>query len=80
MIIEEFGSLDHPEIARTALAVTRIVDETNSGNWVVDLETGFCYSTGAYLNLSDYGFQKSQLIDCALDALGIPAALIGRFG
>lgn len=76
MIVEEFGSLNHPEIVSTALAVTRIVDGINAGNRVVDLETGFCFSTNTYSTLSYSDSPDNLVIDCALIALGIKGGFI----
>lgn len=74
-IISEFGSLTNPEIVPTALAVTRIVDEAIVGNHIIDLETGYNYTTGAYMDISNFNARQS-IFDCAMDALGIPAGLI----
>lgn len=74
-IISEFGSLTNPEIVPTALAVTRIVDEANAGNFIIDLETGYNYTTDSYVNLNNTN-AKQSIFDCAMDALGIPAGLI----
>jgi hypothetical protein len=76
MIIEEFGSLTNPEIIPTALAVTRITDETEAGYWVIDVETGFCYSTGNYYNPNGQRGPGDSIVDCAMEALGVPASLI----
>ncbi len=74
MIAYEFGNLENPEIVLSALAFTRIVDETAAENNIIDLETGFNYSTNSYVN--NNVDRSGSVVDCALGALGIPAGLI----
>lgn len=80
VIVQEFGDLNNPEIILTALAMTRIIDETNSGRYIIDLETGYNYSTDTYIDLNllngKYLAKEPTVLDCAMDALGIPAGLI----
>ena len=80
VIIQEFGDLNNPEIVLTALAMTRIIDETNSGRYIIDLETGYNYSTDTYIDLNllsgKHLAKEPTVLDCAMDALGIPAGLI----
>lgn len=82
VIIEEFGDLTNPEIVLTALAITRIVDEAESGRNIIDLETGYNYCTDTYIDLNllnsnnHYYSREPSVLDCAMDALGIPAGLL----
>lgn len=80
-IIQEFGSLNEADIITTALAATRIEEQSLLGNHIVDLETGYNYSTNSYVDLNslDSNLADSSgntIVDCAIDALGIPAGLI----
>ena len=78
VIIQEFGSLDNPEIVLTALAMTRIIDVTAEGRHIIDLETGYNYSIDVFSDSSQFNNSLSDpsVFDCAMDALGIPAGLI----
>lgn len=78
-IIEVFGSLDNPNIILTALAAIRIEEQSQLGYHVVDFETGYNYSTDSYVSLNDMNItanRANSVVDCAMDALGIPAGLI----
>lgn len=74
IIEDEFENLENPKIVLTALAVSRIIDETALGNHIIDYETGFNYSTNSYVNID--GNRSGSIVDCALGALGVPAGLI----
>jgi len=46
---------------------------------VVDFETGYNYSADSYVNLNglnNTANSVNSVVDCAMDALGIPAGLI----
>ncbi|NCP53328.1 MAG: hypothetical protein GW817_13880 [Flavobacteriales bacterium] len=75
-IIEEFGSLENPDIITTALASSRIEEQSQLGYYVVDFETGYNYSTDSYVDLKGMNNTANSVVDCAMDALGIPAGLI----
>lgn len=69
-----FGSLNDPNIVITALATLRIDDQGTAGIHLVDYESDYNYLTGDYMVSAEYG--DPTVFDCAMDALGIPAALI----
>jgi hypothetical protein len=77
-IIEEFGSLNNVEIILTSLTAYKIDQLNNQGIDIIDLEIGYNYTTDTYLDLNKINSYKmdDSIVDCALDALGIPAGLI----
>lgn len=86
IIISEFGSLENPEITRSALSIIRLDELSLAGYEVIELETGYNYMTTEYVGTNNLELirieysgsdnSKIQVVDCALDALGIPAGMI----
>ena len=77
-IIEEFGSLNNVELILTSLTAYKIDQLNNQGIDIIDLEIGYNYTTGTYLDSNKINSYKmdDSIVDCALDALGVPAGLI----
>lgn len=74
-IISEFGSLDHPSIILAGMGILRIETAANEGIELVDTDgvsllTGEMYNSSKTLNIAT---QKSEVFDCAMQALGITA-------
>ncbi|MBL87605.1 MAG: hypothetical protein CMO82_13215 [Winogradskyella sp.] len=74
-IISVFGSLDHPSIIVAGMGILRIESAANDGIELVDsngisLLTGEIYDPSKMLNIAT---QKSEVFDCAMQALGITA-------
>lgn len=69
-----FGSLDDPKIVISALLTLRIDDQGAAGIHLVDYESNYNYLMGDYMENVEYG--NPSIFDCAMDALGVPAALI----
>lgn len=73
VILSEFKGLDSPEILTTALTVSRIVDQVKHKKEVVNFVDGYNYTLGEF---TGNGVQSNSVLDCVMDALGVPAGLI----
>ncbi len=71
-IINEFGSLDSPDIATAALAVHRINDMSQMSYFVKELnDDDYVYNDFSFITTSAYAQTGNVYLDCALVAVGV---------